>query len=280
MIAVFGASGTIGSRVVAALPRDGARIRAMVRKRPEQSHPGVEYTPVELTKAESVSTALEGVETVFLLCPNGKGQLAMELDAVRACVEKGVQRIVKLSAMGASPTSPIDFARLHGRVEEAIRASGCAWTFLRPNMFMQNLFWYQAALRQGLLPLPLGTAEVSHVDGDDVAAAAARALLKDEHAGKIYTLTGPEALSGTAVAASLSRVLGRTIQYAPVSSADFASFLKSAGEPDEIVAAEIELFAHWSQGHGSEATNAVAELTGAAPTTLEEFAYREKARLQ
>ena len=131
----------------------------------------------------------------------------MERNVIQAAAAKGVRQIVKLSAMGAAEQSPIEFARIHGRMEEAIKVSGCSWTFIRPNMFMQNLFWYKVALQAGALPLPLGTALVSHVDGDDVAAVAACALLDDKHVGKIYTVTGPEELTGVQVAAALSAVL-------------------------------------------------------------------------
>jgi len=114
--------------------------------------------------------ALDGIETLFLLSPLSSTQVEMEQNLISAAVAHRVQRIVKLSAMGASIEVPLTFGRIHGEGEDAIRASGLGWTFVRPSMFMQNLRWYKGAISQGMLPLPLGNAAVSHVDPEDVAA--------------------------------------------------------------------------------------------------------------
>lgn len=278
MIAVCGASGNIGKRVVAALRQEGAGVRALVRT-PQSGEKGLEFVPVDLTKRESVISSLTGVGKVFLLTPIGSGQMDMERNVIQAAAVKGVRQIVKLSAMGAAEQSPIKFARIHGWAEEAIKVSGCSWTFIRPNMFMQNLFWYKGALQAGALPLPLGTAPVSHVDGYDVAAVATHALLNDRHIGKIYTVTGPEALTGAQVAAALSAVAKGTVNYRPISSSEFREYLKGTGETDMVVEAEVELFKYWSQGNGSEVTSVVSEVTGRKATSLHEFAIREKERL-
>ena len=203
----------------------------------------------------------------------------MERNVVECCAEQGVRRIVKLSVMGADGQSAIMFARVHGRVEELIRHSGCEWSFIRPNMFMQNLFWYRGALVGGSLPLPLGEAAVSHVDGGDVATVAARLVVEEGHAGAVYTVTGPEALTGEQMAAVLSEALGRAIAYQPVSSDGFRTYLKGSGEADYVVEAEVELFYCWSRGHSRDVTDAVRVVTGQAPISLSEFVQRERTQL-
>ena len=279
MIAVCGATGTIGTQVTAVLLREGAEVRALVRSPRISDQKGIDFVAVDLLEKDSVRAALTGVDRLFLLCPNGERQEEMERNVVQCCAEEGIQRVVKLSAMGGGAQSPIGFARVHGRVEDLIRKSGCEWGFVRPNMFMQNLFWYRDALAGGSLPLPLGEAAVSHVDGGDVAAVAARVLLEDGHSSAAYTVTGPEALTGEQAAAVLSEALGRAIAYQPVSSDSFRSYLKASGEADYVADAEVELFDYWSQGHGSEVTDAVRVVTGRAPISLSEFARRERTRL-
>ena len=279
MIAVCGATGTIGTQVTAALLREGAEVRALVRSPRIEDKPGIGFVAVDLAEKDQLRAALAGVERLFLLCPNGERQEAMERNVVQCCAEQGVRRIVKLSAMGADAQAPIAFARVHGRVEDLIRDSGCEWNFIRPNMFMQNLFWYRSALAEGSLPLPLGEAAVSHVDGSDVAAVAARVLVEDGHSGEVYTVTGPAALTGGQVATALSEILGRAIAYQPVSSDSFRSYLKGSGEADYVADAEVELFDYWRRGHGSEVTDAVSVVTRRAPISLSEFALRERIRL-
>jgi uncharacterized protein YbjT (DUF2867 family) len=279
MIAVLGATGTIGRRVVAELSRKRGVIRALVRTVPANPIGSVDYVQIDLTKKESIELALDRVEKLFLLSPIGEAQSVSELNIVTSAAKQGVRRIVKLSVMHADPVSPIEFARIHGSLEEAIRASGCEWTFIRPNMFLQNLFWYKTALQQGQLPLPLADAPVSHVDANDVASVSATALLDDAHAEKSYTVTGPAAVTGTEMASVLSEVLHKAISYQPLSRASFQAYLQSTGETPYVVAAEVGLFSYWSEGHGSQVTGDVAQVTGRAATSLKTFAHRERANL-
>ena len=282
MILVCGATGTIGSRVVNELVKADAPVRTMVRevsKISGASAGNIEQVPGDLAKPETLARALQGIDTVFLLTPVGPKQLEMEQNLVSAAVSSGVRRLVKLSAMGASSDANFDFARIHGESENSIRASGLGWTFVRPNMFMQNLGWYQGEIAQGRLPLPLGSAAVSHVDAGDVAAVSARALLNEEHALKSYTVSGPEALTGDEVSSILSEVLRRSITYRPPPTAQFREFLKGAGESEFVVNAECELFEYWSQGAGQAVTSDVEQVLGRKPVDLKTFVSRNASEL-
>ncbi len=75
---------------------------------------------------------MRGVDSVLLLtAPNTKH----ELEIIEASKKAGVEKIVKISSMGADPTSTMRIARGHGEAEEALKASGITWTILRPGMF-------------------------------------------------------------------------------------------------------------------------------------------------
>ena len=94
-----------------------------------------------------------------------------------------------------------------------------AYTILRPNGFMQNLIAYFApSIRaQGAFYQSTGDAKISHIDLRDIAAAAAKILLLPaQHAGKIYELNGPEALSYAEVAEKISKATGRKVQYVDI----------------------------------------------------------------
>lgn len=87
-------------------------------------------------------------------------------------------------------------------------------TLLRPNNFYQNDYWFRDALLQyGVYPQPLGDVGASRVDVADIAEAAAITLTQDGHEGKTYNLVGPDALTGSQVAAIWSEALGTTIAY-------------------------------------------------------------------
>jgi uncharacterized protein YbjT (DUF2867 family) len=100
-------------------------------------------------------------------------------------------------------------------VEAAVKASGLAWTILRPSNFHQNdLMFRDAMLRYGVYPQPLGEVGVSRVDVRDIAELAAIALTRPGHESKTYDVVGPRALTGSDVAQVWSGALGRKITYA------------------------------------------------------------------
>ncbi len=116
-----------------------------------------------------------------------------------------------------------------------------------------------------------GHGKASLVDTRDVAAVAAVVLTRTGHDGKIYEVTGPEALSKPEVFAIISRVTGRRVTYRTVSADVLADAYQRAGWPEpwaeELVAAD-ELQA---TGSLTRVTDVVRRLTGHAPTTFEEF---------
>ena len=127
-----------------------------------------------------------------------------------------MRHIVKLSQLAADPGSPVRFLRYHAAVEQAIRASGLAYTFLRPNLFMQGLLGFRASIvAEGRFFAAAGDAKISAVDVRDIAAVAAAALTEG-HEGRTYDITGPEALTHAEMAERLSAALGRRVEFVDV----------------------------------------------------------------
>jgi len=185
----------------------------------------------------------------------------------------GVKRIVKLSVIGAAAEGFI-FARWHRAVEKYIEASGLAWTFLRPNGFMQNVVNYmgETIRSQSAIYSPAGNAAASHIDARDIGAVGARVLTEKGHDGKAYELTGPAALTDGQIAEILSRVLGRTIRYVPISPEQYKQAAVAAGTPEGYADALVDLYRYYAEGKAAVVTPAVRELTGRDPTPFEQFA--------
>lgn len=137
---------------------------------------------------------------------------ALELNAIAAARAAGVRHVVKLSVVAAE--APVDtFSRLHAQVQDRLRASGMAWTLLRPHYFMSNtLRWAQTIRDQGGFYYPTGEGRWPAVDPADIGAAAVQALTVPGHEGKAYTLSGPESLSAGQYAEKLSQALGRPVR--------------------------------------------------------------------
>jgi uncharacterized protein YbjT (DUF2867 family) len=141
-VLVTGATGNVGSAVVAELTRRRAGVRAFVRDAAAARAllgDDVELAVGELGDGESVARALDGVDRVFLACGNVPGQVEYETGVVDAAARAGVRRIVKLSAGGARAGSPLVFWDWHGRIEEHLAASGVPAVVLRPTSYMTNL---------------------------------------------------------------------------------------------------------------------------------------------
>ena len=277
MILVTGASGTVGSEVVKALGGRSARVRAGYRTRPQNIPAGMESVALDYDRPETIRPALQGVDTLFLLSNTVDPERKVVDEAKRA----GVKRIVKLSVIGAAEEG-FTFARWHRAVEKYIEASGLGWTFLRPNGFMQNVVTYmgETIRSQSAIYSPAGNAAASHIDARDVGAVGARVLTDKGHEGKAYELTGPAALTYGQIAEILSRVLGRTIGYVPISPEQYRQAAVAAGTPEGYANALVDLNRYYLEGKASVVTPAVRQLTGRDPIPFEQFArdYADKLR--
>lgn len=148
-----------------------------------------------------------------------------------------------------------------------------AYTFLRPNLFMQGLLAFrETIIGQGKFFAAIGDAKISAIDVRDIAAAAAAALTEEGHEGKTYELTGPQALSHGEMAKKLSGALGRRIEFVDVPPEAMGQALTAAGLPVWQVDGLIEDYAHYSRGEAAEVTSGVQEATGKAPRSFDDFA--------
>jgi uncharacterized protein YbjT (DUF2867 family) len=275
MILITGATGTNGREVVEQLSAKGVRARAMVRKREGVKlprTPNVEFVNGDFDDASSLDDALAGVERAFLLSPSSAEQVAREANFIRAAKRAGVRHVVKFSILGADPNSPSRLIRRHGEAEKVLEDSGVAFTMLRPHYFMQNLLWYTDDIKsQGVFYASLPeTYKHSHVDARDNAAVAVAALTEPGHEGKVYHITGPEALTYCDVAEMLSQAIGKKARY-DSSRESYARFLKKIGlDADEVL--ELDACVANGVGDGSAVTNTVVEITQQQPLRFVQFA--------
>lgn len=210
LILVTGATGQVGRQVVQGLLAGGAKVRAVSRTPERAGLPAeVEVVEGDLDRPASLDRALQGVDRLYLFpVPDTAAEVA---DRARRA---GVGRIVVLSS--SSVLEPGNHSgEHHRRVEDAVRASGVEWTFVRPGEFAANTVWkWGASIRaEGVVRAPYPTASRVLIHEADVGAVAAAALLEEGHAGQCYDLTGPQALTQVEQVYLLSRAIGRTIRF-------------------------------------------------------------------
>ncbi len=276
MIVVTGATGGNGSEIVRLLAERGAAVRGMVRD-PDRARgrlpDSVELVRGDFDAPETLAPAMRGARTLMLISSADPALPTRELAAVEAAKAAGIKRIVKFSVIAADQEPTFGFGHWHRPVEDAIRASGLAWTFLRPNVFMQNLFWFTEPIKSdGVFGLPVGDANVSVIDTRDIAACAAAVLSEDGHDGQAYLLTGPEALSFQQQADVLSNVLGRSIHHEDITPEEHKRRLLSFGQSEAYADAELELDAELKAGELGTVSDSVKRLTGRPARSFRDFA--------
>jgi uncharacterized protein YbjT (DUF2867 family) len=277
-ILICGAGGQIGGFLRAALDAAGVPWLGLSR-RPAPAGAGGQWRTADFERPASLGPALEGVRAVFLAMSDHPRQDELEIAMIHACRERGVERVVKLSAQSAGLDPPVSFGALHAWSERALRESGMAWTLLRPVFFMQSLLFFAASIRGGKLIAATGEGEVAFVDGRDVAAVAAAALARPtEFESRVLTLTGPRALSFHAVADLLSNATGRRVRHiSPPRWLARAVLPWVSGMPRWQSNRVVELMSAIAAGAQSVPTSTIAEVTRSEPRSIERFIEEHRA---
>ncbi|WP_127479504.1 NAD(P)H-binding protein [Nocardioides pantholopis] len=179
------------------------------------SGPGVRPTAFSWDDPAGWAAATDGVDAVYVVRPDRAD--APELIGAFLAETAPKTRVVLLSERDADDVAPDGWA---AHVEQVVRGSGRAWTMLRPSWFMQVFtdprFYGGRLAETGELPFASGGVGLAWIDARDIAAVAEQALLDRRHAGRVYELTGPEALSLSRTAELLSGAIGRPVTHRDV----------------------------------------------------------------
>jgi uncharacterized protein YbjT (DUF2867 family) len=275
-ILVTGATGQVGSALLEELVRRGAQTRAMVRAEEYAdgfAARGVEAVVGDFERPESLPGALSGVERVFLMSRDDPRQPEMEGGLIEAAARAGVGRIVKLSASGAGPDSPVALMRRHAQAERTLEDSGLGYTILRPQLYMQNFLRFGPSIAtDGRFAAPMGNRRFALVDVRDVARVAAAALTKETYAGATYVVSGPEALSYSEAAETIGAAIGKEVVYEPVEPRAFRDNLVVERGLPQWRADELAFIASaYGGGAGELVTNVVRRVGGSEPCSFAQF---------
>ena len=274
MILVTGANGTIGRAVLAEVARSGVGHRAMYRSKEEAAKApvGTEAVVADFSDRTSLTAAMQGVESVYLVCSPIPQLVQLEGNAIEASEAAGVKRVVLNSALGAGDY-PKSFPSWHRKVEDKLKVSEVAYCILRPNSFLQNLVTYYApSIRaQGAFYGAMGNARTSYIDVRDIAAVAVRALRSSDHDGKTYELNGPEALTCAEVAERISRHTGIAARYVDIPAEAQRKTMMDQGMPEWQVTALLELQEYYTGGRGGARDGVLQGLLGRLPIAIDQF---------
>ncbi|GHB21963.1 NAD(P)H-binding protein [Streptomyces chryseus] len=262
-ILVTGATGTVGRQVVAELVRRGERVRALTRDPAKADFPdGVETVRADLTDPTTLIPALEGVTGLHLITFGGVyfAPLTTGPEIVALASKAGVRRVTVLGGGGPSG------------VQDAVEAGDMDWTLVMPVEFMANaLEWADGIRTRDSVAEPFVDRLSAMVHEADIGAVAAVALTEDGHAGRTYTLTGPETLTVRDKVRALTAARGREIALTELTPAQAVERWQGAGMDQETVDFLLDVYGNTPE-IGRTVVDTVERATGRPARTFAEWA--------
>lgn len=284
IVAVIGASGTMGQCSVDSLLQRRAGLRVITRNEKNLAHlpPSVERVVGDASRIDDLLRALDGVRAVFYVSPHAPDEERLAENVVRA-VERTGTRLVFAGVHidgGSKLTRALMRALLGLRASHyrpkmrAAETARCARDsiVLMPSNFCQNDELFRDAILGGTFPSPLAHGGMNRVDVRDVGDAAARALLDPTLPAGAYPVIGPASPNGPECAAAWSAELGRDVRYTGDSD-DWKRFVDAAltGHKRDDYLASFELLRGYSLPTNAEHLRKTTELLGKPPRSYAEY---------
>ncbi|MEU6924129.1 NAD(P)H-binding protein [Streptomyces sp. NPDC046631] len=240
MILVTGATGNIGSALLEELHARGVGpLRGLTRDATRVAFPdGVEAVEGDFAEPASLKPAMAGVRSLFLV-----SRLGPDADILDVARQAGVEHVVLVSSITVRTHPRLGPAGENLAVEQSLKASGMAWTILRPTQFASNALMWAASVRgHGTVRAPYADTALPTIHPADIAAVARVALTEPGHRGHTYALTGPEPVTARQQVEAIAAALGREVPFAEIG--------------------RQEAHAQMAAVFGAEAADAVLDVTG------------------
>jgi NAD(P)H dehydrogenase (quinone) len=276
-ILVTGGSGKLARLVLEELLARGVPPKQLITttRTPEKvadlAARGVEVRKADHDEPESLVPAFRGARRMLLISGPPEAfiagiRLKQHEAAIGAAVEAGVAHVFYTSAPNAAHDALAEGHVDHWQTEEAMKASGAAWTVLRhwewPDWHLAR--HWRHAVDRGVLYAGSGEGRISHVTREDTAAADAGALLAKGVESKTFDITGPKALSAHDIWEALSDVAGKEIKLVMLEPDALAGKLLETGvHPD--VAPVLAMLAGAIRGGCYDGVSADAERFSGRP---------------
>ena len=272
-IAVTGAGGRIGGRVVRLLAAEQAhQIVALSRRelRSGRWPARVSARVADYASPQDLTTALRDVDTLVFVSSDGPVAEVMvhHHNVIRAARDSGVAHIVALSGLDADPSSSFCYAVSYGYTERLLAESGCPVSIARASIYSEFFTGFLARARaSGRLRLPAADGQISLVSRADVARCLA-ALALAPASGRHHDITGPQALDLATIAALAARQWRTPLEYVGITPAEHCAEMASSGEDPWWMYAYSTMFASIRGQRWAAVTDEVHRLTGHLPTPL------------
>jgi NAD(P)H dehydrogenase (quinone) len=278
MILVTGATGQLGTAVVqnllektsanliAALVRDETKASALKEK-------GVDIRVGSYDDTASLDKAMQGIERVLLIAGTDEDKrLQQHQNVVDAAKKVGVQCIAYTSrTLKDRNTLANKLMEGHFQTEDYILECGLNYAIFRNVLYMDTIgqFVGSRVFDTGI-NLPTGQGRVPFALRSEMGEAIANALLESDRSNIIYKLTGSESYSFDDVAATLTDLSGKEVDYTPTEKSAFEAQMKERGVPETMIERVTGFLTDIKNGQEEEVSPDLENLLGRKAASLKE----------
>lgn len=274
-ITVFGATGKVGKELLSFMANPELPTIAVTRNKSKaKESPFTEWMEANMADKESLYKTMDNSKAVFLASSVSEKFVEEQHNVIEVAKAQGVEHIVKLSSASATKDSPFFITRLNYETEELVKASGLAWTILQPNSFMQNWLgeFSETIKNERKIYEATGEGKKPFIDTRDIAEVAYRVFLSPEkHSSQTYFLTGEEAVSYGQVAEAISKVLGTTVEFIPLTLEEAKQRMERKGLPPLMVQTFLAIAEAQRNGKATFVNSQVRDILGKPARTIDGF---------
>jgi len=230
LLAITGATGFVGSAVLAEALAQGHQVRALAR-RDQPPRAGVEWVRGDLGDTAALAALVAGADAVIHVAGLTNTPDPAEFDVANvtgtanvlaAMTGAGAGRLVFVSSLSARKPDLSVYGASKAKAETLVEASGLDWTTVRPpavygprDIDMLDLF---RAAKWGVVPLPPGGA-TSIIHADDLASLLVTLAATNAAPTRHKTYEPDDGREGgwshKELAAAIGRAIGRRAVFAP-----------------------------------------------------------------
>lgn len=279
MIAITGANGNLGKATLSSLLKqtDPANIVAVVRdaaKMQDYADTGIQIRIADYKDPASLRKAFADVGKVLQISAASYGEQAKreENNVVQAAKDQGVKHIVYTSTLHPGENAHFLAARTCYNTENAIMASGMAYTIFRNSMYLETIpLFIGNAMENGQIYYPAGNGKVSFAYRPDIAEALSNVLAGGEHTNKVYNITGSGSYSFGDIAALLRSERGMDASYTDIPKDAYRDELVKYEMPAPEIGFYISMADSIKAEEFAHADDTLEKLLQRKPFTIREY---------